>query len=65
MLIHFRAKCTAQLTEYWKVQAPPDWPSMSDDEKHDWLQDHLDSADFVSQEVGGEEDRTVLDYHGD
>lgn len=65
MNIHFRARCTAELTEYWKVQAPPQWPSLSNNEKRDWLQENFDRADYVSQEVSGEEDRTVLDFHGD
>ncbi|HYQ78794.1 MAG TPA: hypothetical protein VEP91_06765 [Solirubrobacterales bacterium] len=65
MNVHFRARSTAQLTEYWMVQAPPGWSSLSDEEKLDWLQENIDSADFVSQEVGGEGDRTVLDFHRD
>lgn len=63
MKIHFRTRCTGELTEYWNIEAPPDWDSLSPQEKLEWLQKNRDSADFVARQVNDEEDRRVIDFY--
>lgn len=64
MKIFFRADCKAIQTEYWCVEAPPNWDRMSEAERLGWLADNIDSAQFRSEEHHGVEERTILDYNG-
>jgi hypothetical protein len=64
MRIFFRSSCKAIQTEYWSVDAPPNWHRMSEPERLTWLADNIDSAQFRSEEHHGVEERTILDYEG-
>jgi hypothetical protein len=63
-MIHFRATCSANVTEYWCIEEPDGWEAMSEGDRLAWLADNVDSADFRAGKVDGEKERTVLDYHG-
>ena len=64
MRVYFRTECKAEVTEYWGIDAPDGWSEMSKAEKLGWLGENLDSAEFNSDQVHDEEDRTVIDFYG-
>ncbi|HEX6204995.1 MAG TPA: hypothetical protein VFZ29_04230 [Solirubrobacterales bacterium] len=65
MRIYFRSEVRAQITEHWSIEAPPNWPQMSNAQRLAWLEENIESAKYLSQDkVRDEGNWAVLDFHG-